>query len=457
MDSQAYHQEQFRIAEQLEISEVMDCRTGAFHCAREVIGTDRERFFVLRNEIVAGILADRPLFRCAICHVPVKLIAPYDKGAHFRHELEDGRCPALTRGTLSESQIRALKYNGAKESEPHRAMKEWLAASLRADAHFTAVHVEETWTSGDRSAWRRPDVQAVFKNVRVAFEIQLSTTFLDVIVERREFYRREGGLLFWVFKEFPAEHRRMTLEDVFYNNNRNAFVVSPDTVRRSREGGRFLLECQWVEPTASEKAIGEKWRSELVGFDQLTLDTMNQRAWFFDCDKARNDCRAAFRQGRLASCKARAGEFCVKAMEESFGYDERVKLWRELQEEFKSVEIALPAYDRSERLRKLFCFLFSIEEGKPVGFKFQKLVQVGHHAFDKHKCLLRIFGYALKAYKRSDQLSQEDSSGKWAKRVEEHRDQINACEGEFKPDTTYDEIIVALFPELEPKLRCHSS
>jgi len=457
MNSQAYQQEQFRIAEQLEISEVMDCRTGDFLDARQVIGTDRERFFVLRSEVVAGIQANRPLYRCALCHVPVKLIAPYDKGAHFRHELEDGRCPALTRGKLSETQIRALKYNGAKESEPHRAMKRWLAASLRADSNFTAVDVEETWKSSDRVAWRRPDVQAVFRNVRVAFEIQLSTTFLDVIVERREFYRRESGLLFWVFKEFPVEGRRMTLEDVFYNNNRNAFVVSQDTAMRSDESHRFFLECCWVEPIVSDVGIEEHWRHQVVGFDQLTLDTPNQRAWFFDCDKARGDCKARLRQHLMASCKTTTRDFCVKTMEESFGYDERIRSWCALDDRLRRIGVALPPYNGSEHLRKLLCFLFSIEEGKPVGFKFQKLVQVAHHAFDKHKSLLWIFGHALKAYKRSQQLLQEDSSGKWAKRIAENGKQINAREGEFKPDTAYDQLVIALFPELAPKLSPHSS
>ena len=226
MNPDAYQRDFFKIAERLEISEVMDCRTGQFFDARVVIGNDRERFFILRNEIVAGIHKDQPLYRCAICHVPVKLIAPFDKGAHFRHEIEDGRCPAQTRGQLNEKEIRAIKYNGAKESEPHKAMKAWLASSLHADSNFTSVNTEARWNNHDRSAWRQPDVQAIYKNVQVAFEIQLSTTFLDVIVERREFYRKEGGLLFWVFKDFPTENRRMTLEDVFYNNNRNAFIVS---------------------------------------------------------------------------------------------------------------------------------------------------------------------------------------------------------------------------------------
>lgn len=452
MNSQTYRQDHFKIADHLEISEVMDCRTGEYFGARDIIGTSRERFFILRNEIVAAIHDNRPLYRCAICHVPVKLIAPFDKGAHFRHELEDGRCPALTRGQLNEREIRALKYNGAKESEPHKAIKGWLAASLRADPNFTSVETEARWNNRDRSAWRQPDVQALFKGIRVAFEIQLSTTFLDVIVERREFYRKEGGLLFWVFREFPAEDRRMTLEDVFYNNNRNAFIVSEDTAKQSQQSARFCLECRWIEPIVSSAKIEEYWQRGVIGFDELTLDTQNQRAWRFDCDQARQDCQTLMRRQLISSCKAAIRDFSIKAMDESFGYEDRVKVWCELQRQFDAVGLTLPSYDGGDRFRKLMCFLFSIEEGKPVGFKFQKLVQVGHYTFDNHKSLLWVFGFALKTYKRAEQMLQEDTTQKWRQRIDVNKGLINEGVGEFRQEFSYNSIIAALFPELASKI-----
>ena len=60
----------------------------------------------------------------------------------------------------------------------------------------------------------------------MVFEIQLSTTYVNVIAERRDFYLNEGGMLLWIFYNFDAGERRLTQDDVFFNNNRNAFVVS---------------------------------------------------------------------------------------------------------------------------------------------------------------------------------------------------------------------------------------
>lgn len=83
--------------------------------------------------------------------------------------------------------------------------------------------------------WRKPDVRALFRGTPVVFEVQLSTTYINVITARREFYLRESGLLVWVFAKFDLGARRLTQDDVYFNNNRNAFVASKAT----RDTGRF--------------------------------------------------------------------------------------------------------------------------------------------------------------------------------------------------------------------------
>lgn len=101
--------------------------------------------------------------------------------------------------------------------------------------------------------------------IPIAFEVQLSTTYLNVTAQRREFYRQEGGLLFWVFSQFSMDARRLTQDDVFYNNNRNAFVLTSETRDRSVRQKRFMLECVWAEPTADGGV--EALQRETVPFD----------------------------------------------------------------------------------------------------------------------------------------------------------------------------------------------
>lgn len=95
--------------------------------------------------------------------------SPPEKLFHFRHGLEDGRCPARTRGGLSQEEIDAHKYNVANESELHRQMKEWIAQCLRADSQFSDVAVEARWRSALTGEWRKPDVRAKFRGTPVEF------------------------------------------------------------------------------------------------------------------------------------------------------------------------------------------------------------------------------------------------------------------------------------------------
>lgn len=74
-------------------------------------------------------------------------------------------------------------------------MKEWVAQCLAADPRFTDVATEKRWSGTLTAEWRKPDVRAIYRGIPVVFEIQLSTTYVNVIAERREFYLQEGGLL----------------------------------------------------------------------------------------------------------------------------------------------------------------------------------------------------------------------------------------------------------------------
>jgi hypothetical protein len=232
-----------------EIPVVFESATGQELPVSEVLGNDMAEVVQLRSAVKASNLEDRATYLCPECFVPLSLISRREhRRFFFRHTIEGGRCSAVTRGELSQDEIRARRYNGVKESVLHRDMKRWLAESLHVDGRFSDIAQEQRWSGPVTGAWRKPDVSALFNGVKVAFEVQLSTTFLDVIVQRRSFYLKEGGLLFWVFARFDEDARKLTVDDVFYNNNQNAFIVSEATRDASRAAGKFMLDCVWADP-----------------------------------------------------------------------------------------------------------------------------------------------------------------------------------------------------------------
>jgi hypothetical protein len=164
-------------------------------------------------------------------------------------------------------------------------MKNWIVQCLTVGGRFEDIRQESRWVGALTGEWRRPDVSATFNGIPIAFEVQLSTTYLNVIAERRLFYPEQGGLLFWIFAVFDSEHRRMTEEDVFYNNNQNAFIVNAQTLMDSIATNEFLLECVWAEPTKNGGISA--FHRKRVSFHDLTLDTDSQRAYFYDFDRAK--------------------------------------------------------------------------------------------------------------------------------------------------------------------------
>lgn len=208
-----------------------------------------------------------------------------------------------------------MNYDGAKESARHRDIKDMLMSSLLADKSIPPESVQLETTvrgrEGDWREWRRPDVQASWKDKLLALEIQLSTTFLTVIAGRREFYQRNGGLLLWIFDAALVKEgdMRFTERDVFYNNNSNLFYVTPDTVANSVQSGEFHLMCRWEEPVIRDNVIHSEWREQEVTLAQLQPDYERQRLYFYDHDKVLAELRLRLEVSKAQAREQRSNEF----------------------------------------------------------------------------------------------------------------------------------------------------
>lgn len=433
-------------AEKLEIDEVRDRETGELLDAREVIGSDKERTLQLRMALQQGIVSGKPLLLCPICSVPVHLVSMMqDIKFYFRHETEDGRCPAKTKGDLSPERILAMKYDGARESEAHLRMKEIVAESLRTDPDFSEVEVEKVWKGSEANSRRKPDVSALWRGkLRVAFEVQLSTTFLRVIAERREFYLREGGLLFWVFKGFDHGDARLTHEDIFYNNNRNAFVATEETLVVSREARSLTLDCVWSEPSIEQGRMLWTPREGRCRFTDLTFDTERQRAFLFDADAARA------RQEALLVDQPLRDAFRRFWFAKQYEHSE----WLRLRAEFVKKGIRLPQYpSEAEGLEPLLNTLYSAEAGEPcAGWGQPNLVVLAHHVFTKYKGHLWAFRLMLAAHNQIDVMRRHDTTGKWKAKVKEYREAWREGNADFAPDRRHDRLVSLLFPEIADSL-----
>lgn len=431
------------IVDRPQIGEVLDVEAGTFVSSGAVMGTDYARLVRLRMEVRTQMRRGTPLYKCAICGVAVHICCSRDSARFFfKHRHEDGNCPAVTAGELNQAEIDARKYNGVKESRLHLQMKEWLVRCLSADKEFCDVRTEQVWKGAWTPQWRKPDVQAVYRGQRIAFEIQLSTTFLDVIAGRRDFYLAEGGLLFWIFARFDTDRLRMTDDDVFYNNNANAFVVNAQTLELSLRDGAFHLECIWSVPLPNGQTSGlhRKW----VRFDELTLDATTQRGFYFDFDSA----RSTLQQQEQASSQELRDRFELLFGSRTIYGDEGRANWIDLKRRFARAGVPFVQYPRDLPF-DLLQGLYSAKHGRPFASKRKLLVEAAHQMANGGRHL-RWFSQALRHYERGAQLKAEDRSGNWAKKVKACRELEAQSPEAFEPDRQHQALIEFLFPELGP-------
>ena len=429
-----------------EIPEIVRIDTWETLPVTEVIGSDYAAVIQLRMALRGAIAREEPIFACPRCSVPVYLVSREDtRRFYFKHLHENGSCPAVTRGKLSEKEINARKYNAAKESPAHRRMKEIIAESIKCDLRFSPPEIEKTWKGADGS-WRRPDIQALFGEQRIAFEVQLSTTFIRVIAERREFYLRDKGMLIWIFKDFTEHDTRLTQDDVFYNNNRNAFLANEETLAATRATGRLHLECCWSAPSRCNNEVVLTQHRRIVSIDELTLDIEQQRIFFFDFDGEMAEALVSPQQAQAEALRREFETFWLGNSDSRAA--ETLSRWNIFRRRFDEYSVRLPQYPGGEGTESLLNNLYSAKHGKVIGRGFKKFIEVAHWVAGAHKSHLWAFRLLLAAHDRGDQIRAEDESKKWEAKKSTYLKKMKAGDEAYRPDPKLNQLVSFLFPEI---------
>jgi hypothetical protein len=338
-------------------------------------------------------------------------------------------------------------------------MKQWLVDSLEASGDFTDIRQEGRWKGAITGEWRQPDVSAIYRGIPIAFEAQLSTTFLDVIVGRRLFYQKANALLFWVFAKFEDDGRRLMQDDVFFNNNQNAFIVSELTRDASRTARAFMLDCVWTTPTALPGAARLERRR--VSFNELTLDCGEQRAFFYDyaAERARVEAKEAEETKRRAGWSAEFERWWLEVADRRGGLDDQQNEVNDFPKSapvhWKDGEMLLATplqfYGPQRHLpTALLNALYSVKHGWPVGICRKRFIEVGHWFVPKYPRNLLWFRQALKVWNQGSLLTAQDKTGSWAKRVREYKKEMRSDPEKYVADQQHQRLVEWLFPELLP-------
>lgn len=271
--------------EQLEVNELFKEQTK-----REA------EIFQLRTKIEIQIQTQEIEYVCIFCKQPIALRGRSDindksKHFYFTHLYRSNDCVIKTQNRLTEEQVRCVKYNGEKESLLHDKLKNLIGSYLKSTSDVYEVNIEQVYRDKAISMeWRKPDVMATYQNKKIAFELQLSTTFLSVIVARTLFYRNRDVYLMWIFPHFSIVNdlQKFTQKDVYYNNNFNVYVFDEQAQKKSKEANELILKCFYKEHYIIHESIFDKWTTAYIKMAELKFDTFNTNLWFYNSESEKN-------------------------------------------------------------------------------------------------------------------------------------------------------------------------
>jgi hypothetical protein len=260
--------------------------------------------FQLRTDIEKRIQTNDIRHVCIFCKQPVALRGRSNqqtrvKTFYFTHLYNSDDCVVKTNHRLTEEQVRCIKYNGEKESILHEQLKNLIARYLNLDTSVSDVRVEKTYKDLAISKdWRKPDVLAVFGQHKIAFELQLSTTFLSVIVGRTLFYQERNVFLLWVFPHFSLDNdiQKFTQKDVYYNNAFHVYVFDHDAQLQSEQHGKLILKCFYQEFYIQRDRVLHRWAKSFIGLTDLEFNPSDCSLWYKDVEEEKKALEEALKE-----------------------------------------------------------------------------------------------------------------------------------------------------------------
>jgi competence CoiA-like predicted nuclease len=291
------------------VGELFDFKNGQFIKVQEFFlnynlkdEEDQDRLIELRHELELAIQKKiAAKYGCWYCKGLASLRAVRsDKRIIYFKAIHSLECKEKSKN-LSREQISRIKYNGQQEGELHLILKRKIAELLELNkinkGEIQEVVIEKPrklTTDPSSHEWKKPDIFTHFyKNkciYNIAFELQLSTTFLDVVISRQDFYKRDGSYIIWVFNNFDHERRnqKMMQLDIVVSNNKNAFVINEITIAESYKVNDLVLICHYKSYHRKGSEIVSKWNEQLITLSDLCFDD-DYKVYYYNSDAEYNN------------------------------------------------------------------------------------------------------------------------------------------------------------------------
>lgn len=371
-------------AEKLSIPEVYDIKEEKIINSIDFFSQNENELILWRRNLQEEYLMGHARFICPECKQPVKISGhKLFKGrvCYFAHFKDSDDCPYKTGTNRTKEEIERLKYSLVQESERHKRLKSVIASVLQGEKSrlmgVDNVECEKRINSDiPYLKWRRPDVYAEYNGRKYVFELQLSTTFVSVIVDRDIFYRLNDYNIIWIFNFEDNEEYinlyNLMCKDIYYANKRNVFIFDADAEEKSKEKGELVLKCRWLD----ENGV---WSPDkYVSLDMFQYDEEYHKPFILDADKAYLEKYPEYIERRKQLENSR--EYLLKALMERQKHEEELE--RERDEERTNLQLELLNTDKKvERFRSGTKYGYQFEGTTILPAKYTSAEAIGENGY----------------------------------------------------------------------------
>jgi len=246
------------------LKSVVDLETMDTISWEDLLNADDRAYNQIRRRATQSKQSGTARYVCAQCGFPVYAPLASNKRPYWKHFAgAPVDCPWWTGDPNSPDNVSAQQFGGQQEGALHHKIKYLLEEILLGDSEATDVAVEEYVLS--KEGRRKPDVSAMYGGIRTAFEIQLATTQLPVILAKEAFYKSHGIRLVWVtwdFQHRPLAEIKQSFLDIYFSHDENLFSLDAQSVAVSTANKNLKLRAHAYRDN--------EWKSKLVSLREMS-------------------------------------------------------------------------------------------------------------------------------------------------------------------------------------------
>ncbi|MBD0832515.1 DUF6035 family protein [Aestuariibaculum sediminum] len=257
------------------IKVAFDKISGEILEANEVFETAKSGF-----EVRKQFHKDEVELYCCECTQKLNVSTSKNDRLYFKHQPYADDC-LLKDSKFSPKEMDALvKIFKSKESDRHKELKNIIGQRLSKTDGVSTINIDEKFII-EGSEKRKPDVSCQYRDKQLVFEIQLSDLSLRYIINRYEFYRRNGMYLIWILDNFDVQGQSQTERDIKYlTEYQNFFKLDEST-------DSFKLLCTYKLPFLTKNnRLKTKWIEKSIDLSQLQFDTVLYQTYFFNLQES---------------------------------------------------------------------------------------------------------------------------------------------------------------------------